>query len=582
MQPHRPSLMATRHLVVSGHYLASQAGFQILEAGGNAIDAGVAVGLAINVLESEMTGFGGVAPAMIRLGHSGEICNFIGVGPWPRALDASYFHQHHGGQVPPGILDCVVPATPAIWLSALQRFGTLSFAEVASFAIDFANKGFPVYPLMPEALGAHLEEFRHWPSTAAIFCPNGELLRPGDCFRQSDLGATLTYLCDEERAASASGGRDAGLEAARLAFYEGDIAAAIIRQQEQQGGLITREDLAAFRAQTEAPTKARFGEYELYGCGPWSQGPMVLSAAQILENFDLAGMGHNSTAYIHTVVEALKLAAADREAYFGDPAHVDVPMDTLLDADYCRVRSALIDTRRAQPGMPAPGPVDGFSVPPWQPDPTSMTAPEPSPGRTMPRAAPLETSYFCVMDADGNLFSATPSDPTTSGAVVPGTGITTSRWGSRAHTDENHPARVGPGWRPRMSANPMLAMKPGEVVLPLGSPGSEVLGQAQLQVLLNIIAFDMNPQTAVEAPRFASESWPASAIPHTYHPGRLKVEKPIGAQTGDELSRVGHEVKWWPEREWRAGSVCTIRADLGTGLMHAGADPRRTAYAVGW
>jgi gamma-glutamyltranspeptidase/glutathione hydrolase len=578
MQPHRPSLMATRHLVVSGHYLASQAGFQVLEAGGNAIDAGVAVGLAINVLETEMAGFGGVAPTMIRLGRSGEICNFIGVGPWPRALDAAYFHKHHAGRVPPGILDCVVPATPAIWLSALQRFGTMSFADVASYAIDFANKGFPVYPLMPKALAAHFEEFRHWPSTASIFCPNGELPRVGECFRQPDLGATLTYLCDEERAARASGGRAGGLEAARRAFYEGDIAGAIIRQQEDEGGLMTREDLSAFRAQTEAPSRARFGEYELYGCGPWSQGPMVLSAAQILDGCDLASMGHNSAAYIHTVVEALKLAAADREAYFGDPAQIDVPLHTLLDRDYSRARGSLIDPLRAQPGMPAAGQVHGFNIAPWQPDPTSLTGPELS----ARHAAPLETSYFCVMDADGNLFSATPSDPTTSGAVVPGTGISTSRWGSRAHTGNNHPARVGPGWRPRMSANPMLAIKPGETVLPLGSPGSEVLGQAQLQVLLNIVAFAMDPQSAVEAPRFASESWPASAIPHTYHPARLKIERPIGEHIGDALTRAGHEVKWWPEREWRAGSVCTIRADQRSGVMHAGADPRRTAYAIGW
>ena len=569
----RPEVMATQHMVVAGHPLAAQAGLQILEAGGNAIDAGVAVGLAINVLESEMTCFAGVAPSMIRMGATGVVQNFVGVGPWPRALDAEYFHKHHGGLVPEGILNTVVPAAPDIWLTALQRFGTMSFTEVASAAIRLAHDGFPMYPFMVEVLGEHLDEFKHLPGTADIFYPNGALPPVGERFVQKDLGKTLQYLCDEETAA-ASCGRDAGIDAARRAFYAGDIAAAIVRQQEDEGGLMTREDLAKFRAEIEDPARATFGEYELYGCGPWCQGPMILGAAQMLSGMDLDGMGHNSADYIHAVVEALKLSAADREAYFGDPMQIDVPLDRLLDAEYSRSRRESIDPARAYPGMPPAGQLDGYEIPAWQADPSA------GPGQTA--AHPLETSYFCVIDGDGNLFSATPSDPTTSGAVVPGLGITASRWGSRAHTGADHPARVGPGWRPRMSANPMLAVKPGETVLPLGSPGSEVLGQAQLQVLLNILVFGMTPQAAVEAPRFASFSWPASALPHAYHPARLKVERGVGEEVGQTLAARGHEIQWWPDQEWRAGSVCTIRADQSNGILHGGADPRRMAYAVGW
>jgi gamma-glutamyltranspeptidase / glutathione hydrolase len=573
MKPHRPGLMATRHMVVSGHYLASQAGFQILEAGGNAVDAGVAVGLAINVLESEMTGFGGVAPTMIKLAGSGKIRNFVGVGPWPKALSAKYFREHHDGRVPSGILDSVVPAAPDIWLTALEWYGTLSFTEVAQAAIRFARDGFPMYPMMVEGLRVHFDEIRHLESTAAIFAPSGELPKVGECFKQTDLAATLQYLCDEEQAGVAAGGRDNGFAAARRAFYEGDIAAAIVRQQEDEGGFLSRDDLAGFRAEIESPVTVSFGDYELHGCGAWSQGPMILGAAQILSDMPLKAMGHNSSEYVHSVVEALKLAAADREAYFGDPAHVSVPLDQLLDPAYAAQRRALIDGACAAPGMPSPGRIEGFSVPPWTPDPSSISE---------PTAPPLETSYFCVIDTDGNVFSATPSDPTSGGTVIPGLGISTSRWGSRAHTDESHPARVGPGWRPRMSANPMMAVKKGELVMPLGSPGSEVLGQAQLQVLLNVLVFGMDPQTAVEAPRFASESWPASARPHTYHPGRLKVERTLGDATGEKLAEMGHDIQWWPEREWRAGSVCTIVADERTRTLHAGADPRRTAYAIGW
>lgn len=569
----RPEAMGTRHMVVSGHPYASQAGLQILEAGGNAVDAGVAVGLCINVLESEMTGFGGVAPALLRMADDGEVKAFVGVGPWPMALDAEYFRDRHGGLVPEGVLNSVVPAAPDIWLTALQRFGTMSFGEVARAAIGFARDGFPMYPFMLEALEIHIDDFASLPNTDRIFRPGGRLPEVGALFVQSDLARTLQFLVDEEAAASA-GGRDAGIDAARRAFYAGDIAAAIVKQQETEGGVMTRDDLAGFRAEIETATRARFGDVELYGCGPWSQGPMILGAAQILDGLDLAGMGRESAAYIHAVAEALKLAAADREAYFGDPAHIETPLDRLLDPAYSAERRDLIDPAAAHPEMPAPGRVNGVEPPPWRPDPSS--------GPRQPAANSLETSYFCVIDGDGSMFSATPSDPTISGDVVPGFGVTTSRWGSRAHTGADHPARVGPGWRPRMSANPMLAMKPGEFMLPLGSPGSEVLGQAQLQVLLNILVFGMGPQAAVEAPRFASYSWPASALPHTYLPGRLNLEQDIGEETGAALADLGHDVQWWPSRAWRAGSVCAIHADLNTGLLRGGADVRRAAAAAGW
>lgn len=567
-----PSVMGTEYMVVSGHPAASLAGSQILEAGGNAVDAGVAIGLCINVLESEMTGFAGVAPTMLRMAADGEVRNFVGVGPWPKALDAAYFRENYDGLVPPGILDTVVPAAPDIWLTALQHFGTLSFGEVAETAIRLACDGFPMYPFMIEAMQAHFNDFSKMPGTAAIYCPNGDLPKVGDLFVQAELACTLQFLVDEERKA-ASNGRHAGIDAARRAFYKGDIAVAIIKQQEAEGGFMTREDLASFRSEIEVPTRASFGDYELYGCGPWCQGPMIIGAAQILSNVDLGSMGHNSANTIHYVTEALKLSAADREAYFGDPAQMKVPLDTLLDPNYSRMRRDLIQSDRAHPGLPNPGKVDGFAVPAWQPDPSSN--PQQTPANS------LETSYFCVIDKDGNLFSATPSDPTISGEVVPGLGITTSRWGTRAHTGGHHPARVGPGWRPRMSANPMLAIKPGEALIPIGSPGSEVLGQAQLQVMLNMLVFGMSPQPAVEAARFACYSWPASALPHTFHPARLNLEADIGEEIGKTLANRGHDIRWWPERIWRAGSVCTIWLDQKSGVLQGGADPRRNASAIG-
>lgn len=574
-QPMRPNVMAMNHVVASGHHLSAQAGFQILEAGGNAIDAGVATGIATCVLESEFVGFSGVAPTLIYLAETREVITISGVGPWPQAASCDYFHKHHGGRVPAGLLHSVVPAAPDIWITALERYGTMSFGEVATAAIRFARDGFPMYPMMRECIANKSADFGRWPSTAAIFLPGGKVPDEGEVFVQSDLAKTLQYLVDEE-AAHAGEGRAAGLQAARDAFYKGDVAAALVRHQEEDGGLMTREDLAAFRAEFETPCRTKFHDIDVYSTGPWCQGPMILEALNFLEGIDLAGMGHNSPGYIHAVAEALKLAAADREFYYGDPKFVDVPLDTLLSKPYADDRRGLIRPNEAWPGLPPAGTVGGHTPPAWMPDPSS------SPAVAGDAAQPLETSYLCAVDKAGNIFSATPSDPVISGPVTPGTGLTVSMWGSRAHTNPDHPACVGPGRRPRMSASPMFAVKEGQFMMPFGSPGSEVVGQAQLQAFLNVSVFGMTPQAAVEAPRFASYSWPGSALPHAYSPGRINLEGLIDRKTGDALEELGHTVEWWPDRKWLAGSVCTVRVDAETGIRQAGADPRRSAYAVGW
>jgi gamma-glutamyltranspeptidase/glutathione hydrolase len=573
-RPRRPNVMAHKHVVVSGHYWASQAGFQILEAGGNAIDAGVATGLAIDVLESQFVGFGGVAPIIIHLAEANEVVVINGVGPWPRAASAAYFRDRYNGRIPDGLLHTVVPAAPANWIEALARYGTMPFGDVAAAAIRFARDGFPTYPFFTEIIDAKQDEIRTWPTTAAIFLPGGQPPRVGTTFVQADLGRSLQYLVDQERA-SAVKGRVAGLRAAHDAFYRGDIAASIARHQRENGGLLTAEDLASFEASVEAPCRTRFGEFDVYGCGAWSQGPMVLEALNILERIDLQALGHNTPGYIHAVTEALKLAAADREAYFGDPAFVDVPLDVLLSKSYAAERRALLDPVRAWPGLPPHGVAANPPPSPWRPDPSAASAPA---GEVVETA----TSFLAVADAAGNVFAATPSDGTIGGPVVPGTGIMASMWGSRGYTAEDHPGKVGPGRRPRMSANPAIAIKPGQCVLPFGSPGSEVLGQAMLQAFLNIAVFDMDPQSAVEAPRFASYSWPESTLPHAYRPGQLNLEADVGGATGEALAALGHKIEWWPERKYAAGSVCVILSELETGVKWAGADPRRTAYAVGW
>src|SRR5215475_2960362 len=351
---HRPTIAVTQHAIAAGHYLATTAGFDILQAGGNAVDAGVAAGIALGVVQSDLVNVAGVAPILIYLAEKQEVVTIAGLGPWPKALDPELFMREHGGKIPKGVLRTVVPAAPDAWITALRCHGTMSFGEVAAAAIRLARDGFPLYPLMAASLKRHEPDHRAWPSTAAIFLPDGRVPEAGEVFRQTDLGASLQYMADEERAA-ASGGREAGLEAARDAFYRGDIARKIVAFMKQEGGLLSAEDLADFRSPVGPPERRRFGDLEVFTCGAWCQGPVLLQTLALLEGTDLAALGQNTADYIHHVTEALKLAFADREAYYGDPAAVEVPLSTLISEEYAAERRKLIRPDRALPEMPPPG-----------------------------------------------------------------------------------------------------------------------------------------------------------------------------------------------------------------------------------
>ena len=571
MSAYRPVITGTRHMIAAGHHAAAHAGFTILEAGGNAIDAGVAAGITVGVLQTDRVNFAGVAPMMIYLAKERAVVNIDGLGTWPRAASIDVFNKVHGGKMPPGILRTVMPAAPYAWITALEKYGTMSFGDVAAAAIRFARDGFPMHGFMADYIAEHEQSYRRWPSSAAVFLPNGKPPAVGDIFVQSDLGRTIQYMADEE-AAQAKRGRVAGLHAARDAFYKGDIAALIARYHAENGGWVTMQDLADYRVTFETPLKTKFSDVELFTCGPWCQGPVLAQALNLVSGFDLRALGHNSPQYIHVLTEALKLAFADRQRYYGDPKFVTVPMDTLLSARYTEERRKLIDPRKAAPGMPEAG------------DAGNATAPRQKlPRATQGEPAPLaDTSYVCAIDGEGNAFSATPSDGSSATPVIPGTGLCPSSRGSQSWCDPAHPAAVAPGKRPRLTPSPALAMRNGKVYMPFGSPGNDIQPQAMLQVFLNVNVFGMSVQSAIEAPRFASYSYPSSSAPHAYHPGRLNVESRIPAATGDALAKLGHDVKWWPEVEWRAGAVCAIRVNPDTGVLEGGADPRRPAYALGW
>jgi gamma-glutamyltranspeptidase/glutathione hydrolase len=559
------ALVGDRHMVSAGHSAAAHAGFLILEAGGNAVDAGVAAGLALGILHSDIVNVAGVAPIMIRLAETGEVVTIDGLGVWPAAASAAYFRQNHGGAIPPGLLRTVTPAAPASWIAALDRYGTMSFGEVASTAIRLAREGFPVHPTMAEFVGSHVADYRQFPDNAALYLPGGRPLALGDRLIQTDLAATLQFMADEERAQAAAG-RRAGLAAARAAFYRGDIARAIAGYHRDNGGWLTRQDLSDYQVRFEQPVRSRFRDAEVYTCGPWCQGPVLGQILALLEGVDLAALGHNSPAYIHFLTEAMKLAFADREATYGDPAHVDVPLDRLLSAAYAADRRRAIDPTRATPGMPEPG--------------IGTIAP-PAPARAAPPSSP-DTSYVAVIDRHGNAFSATPSDTSYDTPIIPGTGLCPSSRGSQSFTREGHPSELGPGRRPRLTPNPAMLVLDGGGVMPFGSPGGDVQTQSMLQVLVNLLAFGMDLGSAVEAPRFASYSFPSSFEPHEYWPGRLMVEGRISSATLDHLRMLGHDAILWPDFAAQAGAVCAVLRDGSSGMLLGAADPRRSTHTVGW
>jgi len=559
----RPTVYGTRHAISAGHYAATAAGFAILEAGGNAIDAGCAAGIALGVVQPDLVNFAGVAPIILRRAD-GTVETIAGLGHWPASIPPDLFMREHGGRIPVGVLNAVVPAAPDAWITALKRHGTMSFGDVAAAAIHLAADGFATHEGLARISAAQADAFRQWPENSRLFLPGGQPLRTGQRVIQSDLARTIRYMVDEERAAL-SQGREAGLEAARRAFYQGDIAREIDAFMRREGGYLAYDDLARFASRLEPALRRRWRGHELLTCGPWCQGPVLTTALLMLERCGLGDLRHDSADYLHLIIEVLKLAFADREHYYGDPRFVDVPLDALLSDERIARRIALIRRDRAMPEMPAaehgtPG----------------LPAPNPGP---LPTVEP-DTSYVCVVDRWGNAFSATPSDGAWESPMVPGLGIIPSMRGVQSRPDPRHPSGVAPGKRPRLTPNPAMMVTADGGVMPFGTPGGDVQVQAMLQVLLNVMHFGMPVQAAIEAPRVATYNFPSSFAPFDYFPGRITVEDRMDPAVRRELERRGHGVVVWPAFESLGGSVEMIQADPKTGLLAAGADPRRAAYAM--
>lgn len=566
----RPAVLGSRYMVSSCHYLASVAGLRIFERGGNAIDAGVAAGIALNVVERHLTDFGGVAPIIVHRPGMAAPESIDGLGRWPASLDLATYRARYGDDMPVGIPRSVTPAACDAWLTALARHGRLTLAEVLEPAIELCD-GFPVFPRLAIAIERLEERLRQWPSSARVFLPSGRPPRVGEILVQRELGDLLRRLGAIE-SAHGSRGRAAAIMAARDAIYTGDIAREIVGFIEREGGALTDEDLASYRVSIAPPVHTTYRGIDVWACGPWSQGPLVPMTLNLLEGYDLASLGPGSLAFLHRFTEAMKLSCADREGFFGDPDQVDVPIAGLLAKAYADERRTLIRDDRAWPELPPPGD-------PWPYE--GRTGPAGYRPRIAAGVGAPDTSYVCAMDAEGNAFSATPSDPGLGAPLVPGLGMIVSTRGAQLWTTPGHPSAIAPRKRPRLTPNPALLMRDGAALMPFGCPGEDAQTQAMVQVVCNVVDFGMNIQAAIEAPRVISRSFPWTFHPHAYEPGLLQVEGRVRRDVRDRLERLGHVIRDMPDFTPASAGVCAVRR-LDPGTFEGGSDPRREGYAVGW
>jgi gamma-glutamyltranspeptidase/glutathione hydrolase len=592
-------------VVAGGHPLSVEAGMRILQQGGNAVDAGVATILAASVIEFSHFSFGGEVPILIKL-RGRDVAVIEGMGTAPAKATREFFVSRpkegrgpvatapdssatpgltNGGADMPtmagaqsglipstGPLAATVPAVLDACVTALDNFGTKSLTEVMQPAIELAD-GFPIDELRVQYIRTRAPIFSQWPDAKRIFLPNGEVPKVGDVFVQADLARTLRAIADAEKQ-NVKQGRHAALMAARDYFYRGPIGKRIGDYMQTHGGLMAASDLAGWHAKVGAPAKGEYRGYEIYKTGFWAQGPMMIEVLNVLEGYDLKKMGQNSPEYIHTITEALKLGFADRDRFYGDPDFVKIPTQELLSKNYAAMRRSLIDERTAslaqRPGDPA-------NMKPLLASKTISYNAAPVPEILKAN----DTTCVNVIDKDGNMFSATPSGAWLPAVVAGDTGVLMGQRLQSALTDPSSPNVVAPGKRPRITLTPTLVLRNGEPFMILSTPGGDNQDQALLQVLLNVIEFGMNPQEAVEAPRFDTQHYVSSFDNHEFLPGVLNVESRIPAEVIRELASRGHKLK--VQSDWGTGSSPTVIVyDVKSGVISGGADPRRGRYALAW
>jgi gamma-glutamyltranspeptidase len=561
---HRPVVMARNGLVCSGHPLASQAGIATLQKGGNAVDAAIATAAALNVVEPLMSGIGGDGFIMLYWKDTDrlEISNGTGAAPYA-ATRERYLPQ---GIPMKGILSVSVPGLVHAWLDAHEKYGKLSLSEVFAPALDLADNGFPVTHYLSKAIASDklLCEF---PTSRAVFTRDGHPLQPGQLLYQRDLARTLQAIAD--------GGRDA--------FYRGPIAEAIVRFSQERGGLLNMKDLASCHARWQEPISTTYHGHTVYEAPPNSSGHILLQELNLVEQFDLRGLGCNTAESIHLMVEAKKLAFMDREAYVADPDYVDIPIKGLISKEYAQERARLIDPERA-----------AASVQPGNPWNYQRGMPKAgAPARSGIRQEQEDTTCFVVVDRWGNAVCQLQSLQSGWGSslIAGDTGILLNDRMTYWHLEEDHVDCLQPGKRVRHTMNPVMVFREGplsgngaprQLALVCGTPGADTQVQTNLQVITHVLDFGMTVAEAVEAPRWRNTQSPTeSNIPHVCN-DELLMESRFSEQALAGLSRRGHTLNMLEPWDGVTGREMMVQVDRDSGVLHGAADPRHDGYVVGW
>ncbi len=531
----RPSVMGSNGMVTSGHVLASQAGVQTMMAGGNAVDAAIATAAALGVVEPAGSGVGGDGFILIYWAETGQVEAINATGPAPQAATRETYLKN-GGIPMKGMRSVSVPGLVDGWLLAHERYGTLKLEEVFDPAISLCEEGFPVSHRLAGSLRGQNTNFSADPHTRVIFTNDGEPIPAGELLANPNLGTTFRKIAHE--------GRDV--------FYKGEIAKAIDKFSHAYDGLLTAEDLANYNAHWDEPIHVNYRGYEVYEMPPNSSGHILLQELNIVELFDLQNLGCNTAESVHLMVEAKKLAFADREKYMADPNWVDVPIAGMLSKSYAAEQAERIDMEKAVVDVPAGGP-----------------------------ESHEDTTCFCTADRAGNLVCILQSIQSGfgSGLIAGDTGILLNNRMTYWHLEEDHPNCLMPGKRVRHTMNPVIVTKDGKPVLACGTPGADTQVQTNLQLVTHVLDFGMTPQEAVSAPRWRSLQNPMeSTIPHTCS-NHLQLETRFSSDTQEGLAQKGHELQF--VGDWGGpGSAQMIMVHPESGALIGGSDPRTDGYAV--
>lgn len=589
----RPELRGCFGAVASTHWLASAVAMAVLERGGNAYDAAVAGGFVLQVVEPHLNGLGGEVPIVLRSAAEGEVRILCGQGTAPAAATIAHYRGEGLDMVPgAGLLATVVPGAFDAWMQLLRDYGTLPPREILKYAVGYARDGYPLVPLIRTTIERVAELFREeWPSSAAVYLPGGTPPAAGRLFRNPALARTYERLLAEGEAAQ--GGREAQIEAMRRAWSQGFVAEALERfcraeplmdsSGQRHRGVLTGQDLAGWQASYEAPLTYDFHGWTLCKGGPWSQGPVLLQQLALLEGFDIASLDPAGPEFVHLVTECAKLAFADREAFYGDPAFVEVPMETLLSKAYNDERRKLIGERASlelRPGrLPGfEGDLAGLLVErAGAEEYDSLGGGEPTVQTN--GAARGDTCHLDVIDRWGNMVGATPSGGwLQSSPLVPELGFCLNSRGQMFWLEEGRPASLTPGKRPRSTLSVNLVLREGEPYMVFGTPGGDYQDQWSLGVFLRHACHGMNLQQAIDHPAFQTDHMPSSFWPRAADLGSLSLEGRFPAATVEALKAKGHRVS--VSEDWSLGRVSAVARE-SDGLLKAAANPRfMQGYAI--